>query len=89
MPHFLIKFPSYGDGIDRMRDFFLSTDIYRVLSLIEEWIRSGMQMPPEEFASALRSSYIVYATWTAEVASGQSATLFPEEMFESVKYLKK
>ena len=88
MPHFQRSFPSYGEA-DRMRDFFLSTDIYRVLSLLEEWIREGMKITPQEFASTLRTSYIVYATWITEVASGSPASLFPPEMLESVKYIKK
>ena len=72
-----------------MRDFFLETDIYRELLLLEEWIREGMKITPQEFASALRSSYIIYATWITDVAAGKPASEFPEEMLESVKYIKK
>ena len=88
LPYFLRGLPSYGDA-DRMRDFFTSTDIYRVLTLIEEWIREGMKISPKEFASALRTSYIVYATWITEVATGKPASEFPEEMLEPVKFIKK
>ena len=48
-----------------------------------------MRITPQEFASALRTSYIVYATWITEVAAGKPASEFPEEMLESVKYIKK
>ena len=72
-----------------MRDFFTSTDIYRVLTLMEEWIREGMKISPQEFASALRTSYIVYATWITEVATGKPASECPEEMLEPVKFIKK
>ncbi len=88
LPYFLRGLPSYGDA-DRMRDFFTSTDIYRVLTLMEEWIREGMKISPQEFASALRTSYIVYATWITEVATGKPASEFPEEMLEPVKFIKK
>jgi hypothetical protein len=71
-----------------MRDFFLETDIYREL-LLEEWIREGMKITPQEFASALRSSYIIYATWITDVATGKPASEFPEEMLEPVKFIKK
>jgi hypothetical protein len=87
MPYFRRDFPSYGDA-DRMRDFFTSTDIYRVLTLIEEWIMDGMKISPQEFASALRTSYIVYATWISEVATGRKATEFPAEMLEPVGQIK-
>ena len=72
-----------------MRDFFTTTDIERVLSLIEEWIREGMQITPHEFAAALRTSYIVYATWITELATGKPASDFPEEIFEPVRLIKK
>lgn len=72
-----------------MRDFFLETDIYRELLLLEEWIREGMKITPQEFASALRSSYIIYATWITDVATGKPASEFPEEMLEPVKFIKK
>lgn len=88
MPYFQRKFPSVGEA-DRMRDFFLETDIYRVLTLLEEWIRGGMKLTPEEFADALRTSYIIYATWITEVATGKPASSFPEEMLAAVKYIKK
>lgn len=88
MPIFQRSFPSYGDP-DRMRDFFLSTDIYRTFSLLEEWISEGMQIDPEEFTSALRTSYFVYATWITDVVSGKTATEFPPEMLKSLKYIKK
>ncbi|MBR2539308.1 MAG: TetR/AcrR family transcriptional regulator C-terminal domain-containing protein [Mogibacterium sp.] len=88
LPYFQRNFPSYGDA-DRMRDFFASTDIYRALTLLEEWIRNGMQITPEEFASTLRTSYIVYATWITEVATGKPATEFPAEMLEPVANIKK
>ena len=87
MPYFQQKFPSVGEA-DRMRDFFLETDIYRELSLLEEWIRGGMKLTPEEFADALRTSYIVYATWITEVAAGNPASEFPQEIFKNVKYIK-
>lgn len=88
LPYFLRGLPSYEEA-DRMRDFFTSTDIYRVLTLMEEWIREGMRITPQEFASALRTSYIVYATWITEVATGKPASEFPEEMLEPVKFIKK
>ena len=88
MPYFQRSFPSVGEA-DRMRDFFIETDIYRELSLMEEWIREGMKIPPAEFASALRSSYIIYATWITEVATGKPASDFPQEMFEPIKFIKK
>lgn len=88
MPYFQKSFPSYGDA-DRMRDFFLSTDIHRVLTLLEEWIRDGMQITPEAFASALRTSYFVYATWITEVATGKPASVFPADMVEPAGYIKK
>ena len=78
MPYFQKSFPSYGDA-DRMRDFYISTDIYRVLTLLEEWILDGMQLTPADFAAALRTSYYVYATWITEVVSGKPASVFPEE----------
>ena len=87
MPYFQQKFPSVGEA-DRMRDFFLETDIYRELTLLEEWIRGGMKLTPEEFADALRKSYIVYATWITEVATGKPATEFPAEMVGPVAYIK-
>ena len=87
MPHFQRSFPSVGEA-DRMRDFFIETDIYRELSLMLEWIRNGMKITPQEFASALRSSYIIYATWITEVASGNPASEFPPEMLELIKYIK-
>ena len=87
MPYFQQKFPSVGEA-DRMRDFFLETDIYRELSLLEEWIRGGMKLTPEEFADALRTSYIVYATWITEVAAGNPASEFPPEMFENIRFIK-
>ena len=87
MPYFQRKFPSVGEA-DRMRDFFLETDIYRELALLEEWIRSGMKLTPVQFADALRTSYVVYATWITEVASGKPATQFPEEMFDEVRFIK-
>ena len=74
---------------DEDRDFFLETDIYRELSLMEEWIREGMKITPAEFASALRSSYIIYATWITEVATGKPASDFPQEMLEPIKFIKK
>ena len=73
---------------DEDRDFFLETDIYRELSLMEEWIREGMEITPAEFASALRSSYIIYATWITEVATGKPASDFPQEMLEPIKFIK-
>lgn len=88
MPYFQRKFPSVGEA-DRMRDFFIETDIYRELSLMEEWIREGMEITPAEFASALRSSYIIYATWITEVATGKPASDFPQEMLEPIKFIKK
>ncbi len=88
MPYFQRSFPSVGEA-DRMRDFFLETDIYRELTLLEEWIREGMKITPQEFASALRTSYIVYATWITDVAAGNPASKFPPEMLELVKYIKK
>ncbi len=87
MPYFQRKFPSVGEA-DRMRDFFLETDIYRELALLEEWIRSGMKLTPVQFADALRTSYIVYATWITEVAAGNPASQFPPEMFDTVKFIK-
>ena len=47
-----------------------------------------MKLTPEEFADALRKSYIVYATWITEVATGKPATEFPAEMVGSVAYIK-
>lgn len=88
LPHFIRDLPSYANA-DRMRDFFTTTDIERVLSLIEEWIREGMQITPHEFAAALRTSYIVYATWITELATGKPASDFPEEIFEPVRLIKK
>ena len=88
MPYYQRSFPSVGEA-DRMRDFFLETDIYRELILLEEWIRDGMQITPEEFASALRTSYFIYATWITEVATGRPASDFPADMLESVKNIKK
>jgi len=88
LPLFSRRLPSYGSA-DRMRDFFTSTDIDRNLLLIEEWISEGMRIPPAEFASALRTSYIVYSTWLREVASGEPITRFPPEMLETVKHIKK
>lgn len=88
MPYFQRSFPSVGEA-DRMRDFFIETDIYRELTLLEEWIRGGMKLTPQEFASALRSSYIIYATWITDVATGAPASEFPEELYESVKNIKK
>lgn len=88
MPYYQRSFPSVGEA-DRMRDFFLETDIYRELLLLEEWIREGMKITPHEFASALRSSYIIYATWITDVASGAPASEFPPELYESVKNIKK
>ena len=88
LPHFMRGLPSY-EGADNMRDFFTSTDITRILTLIEEWIREGMQISPKEFASALRTSYIVYSTWMYDVASGKPITQFSDEIFEKVKILKK
>ena len=88
MPYYQRSFPSVGEA-DRMRDFFLETDIYRELLLLEEWIREGMKITPHEFASALRSSYIIYATWITDVASGAPASEFPQELYESVKNIKK
>ena len=87
MPYFQQKFPSVGEA-DRMRDFFLETDIYRELTLLKEWIRGGMKLTPEEFADALRTTCIVYATWITEVAAGNQASEFPQEIFENVKYIK-
>jgi len=72
-----------------MRDFLTATDIDRVLNLMEEWIREGMQITPEEFASALRTSYIVYATWIIELATGKPASEFPEDILEPVQHIKK
>lgn len=88
LPYFLRGLPSYEDA-DTMTDFFTSTDIFRVLTLIEEWIIEGMKIPPQDFASALRTAYIVYSTWIGEVASGKPISEFPEGTFEKVKYLKK
>ena len=88
MPYFQRSFPSVGEA-DRMRDFFIETDIYRELSLMEEWIREGMKITPAEFASALRSSYIIYATWITEVATGKPASDFPQEMLEPINFIKK
>lgn len=87
MPYYQRSFPSVGEA-DRMRDFFLETDIYRELTLLEEWIREGMKITPQEFASALRSSYIIYATWITEVATGNPASSFPQEMLDMIKYIK-
>ena len=87
MPYYQRSFPS--SEADSMRDFFLTTDIDRVLTLMDEWIREGMKLTPEEFASALRSSYIIYATWITEVASRVPASDFPEELYESIKNIKK
>ena len=66
-----------------------TSDIYRELSLMEEWIREGMKITPAEFASALRSSYIIYATWITEVATGKPASDFPQEMLEPIRFIKK
>ena len=88
MPYYQRSFPSVGEA-DKMRDFFLETDICRELLLLEEWIREGMKITPQEFASALRSSYIIYATWITDVATGKPASEFPEEMLEPVKFIKK
>ena len=36
-----------------------------------------------------RFAYIVYATWIKDVATGNPASEFPEEMLEPVKFIKK
>lgn len=77
------------EASDSMKEFFTSTDIYRVLHLIEDWIRSGMTSTPEEFASSLRTAYFIYATWITELATGRPASEFPKELLETIQHVKK
>lgn len=76
------------EASDSMREFFTSTDIYRVLQLIEDWIRSGMPSSPEKFASSLRTAYFIYATWITELATGSPASEFPSEVLETIKNVR-
>ena len=77
------------EASDSMKDFFTSTDIYRVLHLIENWILTGMASTPDEFSSSLRTAYYIYATWITELATGNPASVFPEELLETIRFIGK
>ena len=80
MPYFQRDFPS--NEFDRMRDFFISSDIQRAFVLIENWIKDGMPVPPEEFVYKLRIYYYMYGTWVVEHAEGRPRTEFDESIME-------
>ena len=59
-------------------------DINMLLTLLEEWIRDGFTMPPDEFYEYIRGAFSVYGKWVYEVATDR-----PRSKFTMEKYLDK
>lgn len=82
-PYYSQHSPSY-DFLIEMKDFYISTDISRLLVLIENWIKSGMTISPYEFAYSMRVSYYIYGLWTSQIAAKQEVTEFSSEVYENL-----
>lgn len=86
-PYYSRHSPSYDFLVD-MKNFYISTDISRLLLLIEDWILSGMKIPPDEFAYSIRVSYYIYGLWTSQIAAKQEVTTFSPEVYKDLqKYI--
>ncbi len=86
-PYYSKHSPSYDFLVD-MKDFYISTDISRLLILIEKWIKSGMKTPPYEFAYSVRVSYYIYGLWTSQIAAKQDVTEFSSDVYDDMyKYI--
>lgn len=87
-PYYSRHSPSYGFLIE-MKEFYISTEISRLLVLIENWIKSGMTTPPDEFAYSIRVSYYIYGLWTSQIAAKQEVTEFTSEVYSDLyQYIK-
>ena len=82
-PYMLRDLPS-NDITDKLCRFFVDNDINMLLTLLEEWIRDGFTMPPDEFYEYIRGAFSVYGKWVYEVATDR-----PRSEFTMEKYLGK
>lgn len=78
-PFFMREAPSY-EFIDDMKEYFVATDISRLLQLIERWIRDGLKQTPKEFSDFIRANHYVYGQWTSQLAARIERSPFPPEI---------
>lgn len=88
-PYYMREAPSY-EFVDKMKAYFVATDLERIFHLIELWIASGMKQSSREFSSFIRINFYIYGRWTYQLAGKKERSTFTKDIFSDFEgYLSK
>ncbi|KIR01755.1 transcriptional regulator (TetR/AcrR family) [Lachnospiraceae bacterium TWA4] len=67
--------------IDKAKDYFIRRDIQTALLMIEDWIKTDFNKPPEEFSEFIRLCAALHGKWEYQIAMKDTPDDYTLEKF--------